>query len=100
MTSLVHLAAKECALPEEWVQGVLRSGHSSAKKIRVPHKNKPGYRMVSRPSAELEILQRWLVLRFFRRYRVHPMAMAFMQNRSILTNADFHKENSYFIRVD
>lgn len=100
MTSIVQLAAKECALSDEWVMAVLRSGHSSVKKLQVPHKNKPGYRLVSRPSSELEILQRWLVLRFFNNYRIHPMAMAFLPNRSVLTNANFHKENNYFIRID
>ncbi len=100
MTSLIQLAAKECKLSEEWVLAVLRSGHSSVKKIQVPHKHKAGYRLVSRPSAELEILQRWLVLRFFRQYRVHPMAMAFLPKRSILLNANLHKNNKYFVRID
>jgi hypothetical protein len=100
MTSLVALAATECNLSEDWVQAVLRSGPSDVKKIQVSHKRKPGFRLVSRPSAELEILQRWLVLRFFRRNRVHPMAMAFLPNKSILSNANFHKNNDYFIRID
>lgn len=100
MPSLVQLAAKECSLSEDWVQNVLRSGHSSVKKIQVPHKRKSGYRLVSRPSAELEILQRWLVLRFLRQYRVHPIAMAFLPSRSILTNAELHREGTYFIRMD
>jgi hypothetical protein len=100
MTNLVALAAKECNLSEHWVRAVLRSGPSDVKKIPVPHKRKPGFRLVSRPSAELEILQRWLVLRFFRRNRVHPMAMAFLPKKSILLNANFHKNNNYFIRID
>lgn len=100
MTSLVTLAAKECNLSENWVQAVLRSGPSDVKKIPVPHKRKPGFRLVSRPSAELEILQRWLVLRFLKRNRVHPMAMAFLPNKSILSNANLHKHNDYFIRID
>lgn len=100
MSSVIELVARECNLSTEWVTNVLRSGYSRVKKIKVPKKNKSGYRLVSRPSAELEILQRWLVLRFLSKYRIHPSAMAFIPRRSILSNATFHKESQYFIRVD
>jgi len=100
MFSLINLAAQECKVSEDWVESVLRSGYSRVKKIKIPKKGKAGFRIVSRPSAELEILQRWVTVRFLNQYRIHPIAMAFLPNRSILTNAVWHKCGKYFIRVD
>jgi RNA-directed DNA polymerase len=99
MVSLIEAASLDCKVSVEWVNSVLRAGPSSVKKIKIPKKSS-GYRLVSRPSAELEILQRWLVLKFLSKVRVHPLAMAFLPGRSILSNANIHRGGRYFVRVD
>ncbi|QRM22266.1 retron St85 family RNA-directed DNA polymerase [Burkholderia pseudomallei] len=100
MSSLATLAAAECCVPESWVNDVVRQGPSRVKTLRI-EKSTPGkFRIISRPSAELEILQRWLVLRFFEKMEVHDSAMAFRRGRSILTNAQAHARSRFFVRVD
>jgi RNA-directed DNA polymerase len=68
--------------------------------LKIKKSGSNGFRIISRPSAELEVLQRWLTIRFFNEMDVHESAMAFRRGRSILTNAQFHAESLYFIRVD
>lgn len=100
MPSLISLAAEECLVPESWVNDVVRQGSSRVKTLKIKKKNSEKFRLISRPSAELEILQRWLVLRFFSQLELHESAMAFRNGRSILTNANRHKKSSYFVRID
>jgi RNA-directed DNA polymerase len=87
MDSLIQLAAHECCVQDSWVADAVRQGASRVKLLKI-QKSTPGkFRIISRPSAELEILQRWLTIRFFKNMDVHDSAMAFVQGRSILTNA-------------
>jgi RNA-directed DNA polymerase len=99
MIDLIALAAKECHVPVDWVEQVVRKGASRAAKIQVP-KRSGGFRIVFRPSSELEILQRWLLVRFLNNFEIHNIAMAFRKGRSIVTNAHSHRYGKYFIRID
>lgn len=100
MPSIVTLAAAECCVQESWVNDVVRQGPSRVKILRI-RKSTPGkFRIISRPSAELEILQRWLVLRFFEKMEIHDSAMAFRRGRSILANAQIHAKSRYLVRID
>ena len=100
MTSLISLAAKECHVPEDWVRQTLRKGASRVALVKVPKRGGGKYRVVSHPSSELEILQRWLLIRFFEKLEIHEMAMAFRKGRSIVTNANVHRYSKYFVRID
>ncbi|MBB5541925.1 RNA-directed DNA polymerase [Paraburkholderia fungorum] len=100
MSSLVKLAATECCVQERWVNDVIRQGPSRVKTLKIKKPKSAKFRIISRPSAELEILQRWLTIRFFEKMEIHDSAMAFRTGRSILTNAQFHAKSLYFIRVD
>lgn len=100
MSSLISLAARECRVPEDWVRDTIRQGATRVVKIKIPKRGTSKYRMIDRPSSELEILQRWLLLRFFEKLEVHDLAMAFRKRRSIVSNAHRHKEGKYFIRID
>lgn len=101
MPSIISLASRDCSVPESWVKDVVRQGPSRVKILRIEKKSAPGkFRYVSRPSSELEILQRWLVHRFFEKLEIHDSAMAFRQGHSILKNAQAHAKSQYFVRVD
>lgn len=100
MSKFIELAAKECHLPVSWVEEVVKSGAARVVKIKVPKRDPSKYRLVSRPSNELEILQRWLLLRFFEKLEIHDYAMAFRKNRSIVANARRHQRGKYFVRID
>ncbi|MGA3983696.1 retron St85 family RNA-directed DNA polymerase [Ralstonia nicotianae] len=100
MPSLITLAATECFVPEIWVRDVIRLGPSRVKRLRIRKKSSASYRVIKRPSAELEILQRWLTLKFFENLEMHDAAMAFRRGRSILTNAQHHVDSKYFLRID
>lgn len=100
MTSLIRLAAEECHVPVEWVEQVVRKGASRSVKIKIPKRSEGKFRIVFRPSNELEILQRWLLIRFLNKFEIHDIAMAFRKGRSIVTNANFHRNGKYFIRID
>ncbi|PRE80881.1 retron St85 family RNA-directed DNA polymerase [Burkholderia gladioli] len=100
MPNFASLAATECHVPEDWVANVVRQGPRRAKILRIKKKNSDKFRSIARPSAELEMLQRWLLLKFFNQLELHDSAMAFRDGHSILTNAVRHKGSAYFIRID
>lgn len=101
MSSLMELAAKECHVTVDWVGSVVATGPTKVKVLYISKKGNPNKkRKIHRPSAELEILQRWLSLRVFNKLEVHPAAAAFVKNASVLDNARRHEKNSYLVRVD
>ncbi|MBF7731107.1 retron St85 family RNA-directed DNA polymerase [Pseudomonas sp. N040] len=101
MSNLVKLAAKDCYVSEEWIKSVIDSGPNNVKIIHIKKKGDPNKtRIIHRPSAELETLQRWLTLTIFNQLANHEIAMAFLRGKSILSNAERHRKSKYFIRVD
>ena len=101
MSTLINQAAQECHVTPEWVTNVINLGSSRVKTLKIPKKSSPNqYRVIHRPSAELETLQRWLTLKIFSKLPTHACAMAFVKKKSILTNAETHHKSKYFIRID
>lgn len=100
MSNLMRMAAADCHVSEEWIQNVVVNGANRVKLLKISRKGSSKSRVVHRPSAELELLQRWLTLRFFNNLNVHGIAMAFKKNTSILHNAERHRNSKYFVRVD
>lgn len=100
MTNLITLASLHCNVPEEWIKDTVKMGPRRVKHVRVPKRNPAKFRVIARPSGELEILQRWLTEQFFNSVKLHDAAMAFRPKRSIFLNAKVHKNSKYFVRID
>jgi len=86
---------------EEKIKGMEGSIEEQYTKFFIP-KRSGGRREILAPSESLKVLQETLVYRLKYDYRVleHNSAHAYTEKRSIVTNAEVHKNNFNFINVD
>lgn len=86
-------------VPEDLVEQALEKAHIRFRKVHVP-KRTGGYRTIIQPSAELKLIQRWLLQNLFTYLPVSGLATAFHSGASIVKNASSHKDSLYSVRVD
>lgn len=70
------------------------------KEYDIPKKHKAGKRRIAHPSAELKLLQRWIIANYLDALPVHPAAMAYEPNTSIQKNAAAHAKHNYLMKLD
>lgn len=63
-------------------------------------KRSGGKRKIEQPSKAVKSLQRWLVHTLFSKYNIHPSAIGYRKNMSILDNALPHASFRYTVRLD
>lgn len=66
----------------------------------IEKRNGRGKRLIAQPTAELKIVQRWLVTSYLRDLPVHDAAIAYRANRSILDHAKKHADGRYLLKLD
>jgi RNA-directed DNA polymerase len=81
------------------VNEALGNAYKHVKKFHL-NKKKGGYRVISQPSSKLKVLQYWVITNISEKLPVDGAAFAYQDGISILHNADFHKGNKYFLKVD
>lgn len=59
-----------------------------------------GTRIIAQPSRELKAIQRYIVSTKLGSLPVHAAAMAYVEKRSILDNANAHRENRVILKLD
>ncbi|NVI83037.1 retron St85 family RNA-directed DNA polymerase [Janthinobacterium sp. BJB401] len=64
-------------------------------------KKEPGkFREVSQPSAEVKLLQRWLMLNVLVKFKVHDSAKAYKAGVGLLDNVSPHVNNRFLLKMD
>lgn len=96
---LKELIALDLNVPITLIEEAVEIAHRSIKKFRLPKKT-GGYRVISQPDGKTKAIQYWLVRNIFEKLPVHEVSMAYRKGISILDNADTHKKNKYFLKVD
>jgi hypothetical protein len=81
------------------VEDALRLAHVRYRKIRVP-KRSGGFRTMIQPSAELKLVQQWLIFNVLSKLPISKLATAFHPGASIVKNATSHKNSLFSVRVD
>ena len=77
----------------------LYNNPSKYHKFSIPKKN-GGHRMIMAPNPGLKYIQRHLAVILSRIYEPNEGAHGFIENRSIVTNAEIHKNRSFIINLD
>ena len=96
---LLNQMASGLCLPERVIQALAHKASHAYKSYRIP-KRTGGTREIHHPSKELKALQRWLVHNVIERWPVHPAAMAYRPQVSILNNAERHVGSRFLLRMD
>lgn len=70
------------------------------KVYKIPKRQQGQFRIIAQPSAELKILQRWLVNSVLSKLPVHKAATAYIENKSIADHAAIHVKSRFLLKMD
>lgn len=99
MASLLRTMAIETGLSEVVVQRIMQSAPHRYKQYKIDKRN-GGKRQISQPATEVKLLQRVFVDLYLSKLPVHPAAMAYLPNKSILDNAKAHAQAGSILKMD
>ncbi|MDX2306542.1 MAG: retron St85 family RNA-directed DNA polymerase [Microscillaceae bacterium] len=68
-------------------------------RFQIP-KRKGGFRTISAPKSKMRIAQKWVLENILSKVPVHESAMAFLEGKSIVDNAERHLHKNLLIRLD
>lgn len=94
-----ELISREIDIPIEMIDSALSLSRSEFKKCYINKRN-GGKRLIIQPSKKLKTIQYWIILNILKKLNVHNVATAYRDKKSILDNANEHKKNKYFLKVD
>ncbi len=66
----------------------------------IEKRNGRGLRQIAQPTAELKLVQRWIVANYINALPVHQAAMAYRPNLGIKDHAREHASNKYLLKLD
>ncbi len=90
---------QELNVPESLIDEALDKAYTQVKRFMIPKRNGQK-RIIFQPSAKLKIVQYWLMHKIFSDLPIHPTAMAYRTKISILDNAEIHKRNRFYLKLD
>jgi RNA-directed DNA polymerase len=96
----VERMAELLKLPEPYLLSVAHNASHRYAEFQIKKSDGVSFRKIEQPSKELKFLQRWLVRRIFERLPTHECAHAYVQGRSIRSNAERHLRQRYISRLD
>lgn len=70
------------------------------KVYKIPKRTPGEFRTIAHPARELKLIQRWLIRRVLFNLPIHPAAMAYRKETSILDNAVHHAKHRYLLKMD
>ena len=86
-------------ISNDFIESALGNSRKHVKKFYVSKRN-GGTRVILHPSSKLKTIQYWLINRVFSNLPTHEASAAYIQNKSILWNANQHKDSKYFLKID
>ncbi|MDD2932782.1 MAG: retron St85 family RNA-directed DNA polymerase [Methylotenera sp.] len=96
---LIDYISKSTGINKSYLERVISRAPYSYKKYTIPKKN-GGQREIFHPSADLKILQRWLVEHILKYFPVHESVYSYTKGRGVRDHAEAHRENNFILRVD
>jgi hypothetical protein len=96
---LSEFIAADLSLPLDEIKAPIRNSYVLVKHFRIK-KRSGGERLIMQPSRKLKPIQYWLIHNVLSRLPVHQAATAYKKGLSILNNAERHRNNLYFLKID
>lgn len=87
-------------LGRQEVECLIRTAPSRYKVHEIEKRNGRGKRTIAQPTAEIKLLQRYLVDRYISNLPVNEAAKAYRLNHNILDHASPHAKNHYLLKLD
>jgi len=96
---LVNFISNDLHLSASYLTELAKTSSHRYKQYAIP-KRRGGQRLIHQPSAQIKLLQYWLVQNLFSYLPIHSAASAYMPSCSILKHALRHAENNFLLKID
>lgn len=91
--------ANDLSIPDSLIEEAISLARAQVKIFHI-QKRSGGTREIFHPSKKLKTIQYWLIHSVFSQMQVHEASMAYREGISILHNAEMHRENRFFLKMD
>ena len=98
--NVIETVLHEFPLGLQEVERLIRTAPSRYKVHEIEKRNSRGKRTIAQPTAEIKLLQRYLVERYISNLPVSDAAKAYRLNHNILDHAYPHANNQYLLKLD
>jgi len=99
MIDLIEKISSDLSVPSSMLRDALSNARDQVRHIKIPKKDGT-QRRVYQPSKKLKTIQYWLIHNIFCQLKIHDASTAFLEGKSIKTNALLHKKARYFLKLD
>lgn len=97
--NIIEMIANETMLPSSTVMAFIHTAPYRYRKYPLPKKS-GGVREIAQPSRDLKVMQRLVLDKISQFLPIHENAFAYIEGKSIKSNADKHKKNKYLLKMD
>lgn len=82
------------------LEKIIRTAPYRYKVYYIDKRSGNGKREIAQPSAELKLIQRWVVDNVLSAYPIHSAAAAYVKGKGIRANAETHAASRYLLKLD
>lgn len=98
--SIIESLSAKFLISQKELTTFINSAPYRYKVYTIPKRNGTGVRIIAQPTDVLKVMQKMVLEEFFHDLPVHECATAYVENKSIKTNAEAHAKNQYLLKVD
>jgi len=96
---IIERISRSTGLEADYLYKLVRSASYRYKTYHIPKRTR-GLREIAHPSAELKLLQWWLVENVFSHFPVHDSVYSYRKGVGIQDLAALHRSKNYLLRID
>lgn len=97
--NIKDVISRDIDVPTSMIDKAIALARQQVKKFTILKRNGED-RIVVQPSKKLKTIQYWLIINIFEKMTIHDAALAYRDGKSIFDNAQLHKENRFFLKLD
>lgn len=98
--SLRNRLEKSLPFSKKEIDLLVLSAPMRYKTYQIPKKSPGKFREVSQPTAEVKLLQRWLISNVLTNFEIHDAAKAYRDDTGLLKNVEPHKNHRFLLKLD
>ena len=87
-------------IPLDLIDEAVAVSRKQVKKFYINKRSGNSRRTIHQPAKKVKTIQYWLMTKVFNELPVHPSSAAYIKGKSILSNANTHRNNRYFLKMD
>ena len=97
--SIIQRISQDTGMSEAYILKLIRKAPYSYRNYNIPKKN-GGVRHISHPSAELKVIQSWVLDNILASFPVHENVYSYKKSIGVASHAECHRKSNYLARLD